>query len=148
MLEARKSSVLSGHYEIVMDGKPITKWQTSMWRTGGTFDLDGHRYEVRSNAWGTRFTLTRDDATMATAERVGRRRWSVDAGGHVHEFQGRSMWRSEESLLKAGRPVGYIKRLSIWRSNAVADLPGLPVPVQIFALAVTLAKWDNAASSG
>lgn len=146
MLEARKTGVFKGHYEIVVDGRPVTTWEKSMWRNGGTFHLDGHRYEVRANAWGTRYTLTRDDATMATAERVGRKRWSVDVGGHVHEFQRASMWRSEESLLRDGRPVGYIKRPSIWRSDAVADLPGLPVPVQIFALSVTLAKWDTAST--
>ncbi len=147
MLEAKKTGVFKSHYEIVSDGRPITTWEKSTWRTGGAFSLDGHRYEVRSNAWGTRYSLIRDDATMATAERVGRKRWSIDAGGHVHEFKRASMWKSEESLVERGRTVGYIKRPSMWRSNAVADLPGLPVPVQIFALTVTLAKWDTAAAS-
>lgn len=147
MLLARKTGLFKAHYEITLDGRQITVWEKSAWRSGGAFKLDGHRYEVRVNIWGSKYTLVRDDATMATAERVGRRRWTIDAGGHLYAFQGASMWRSEESFLRDGQPVGVIKRLSMWRSDAVADLPGVPLPVQVFALVVTLAKWDNAAAA-
>ena len=45
--------------------------------------------------------------------------------------------------------VGFVKRTSIWTSDAMADLPGLPVPVQIFVLTVVLTKWDaEAAAAG
>ena len=39
-----------------------------------------------------------------------------------------------------------IKRTSIWGGDAVADLPGLPPAVAIFAFAVVLTSWDLAAS--
>jgi hypothetical protein len=41
--------------------------------------------------------------------------------------------------------VGSVRRNSIWRSDAVADLPGLPLTVEVFVLAVVLAMWDSEA---
>jgi len=43
--------------------------------------------------------------------------------------------------------VGSVTRNSIWRGNTVADLPGLPRPVEVFVLAVVLTMWDVAAAS-
>jgi hypothetical protein len=39
--------------------------------------------------------------------------------------------------------VGSVKRKSIWRGDAVADLPGLPPSVEVFVLAVVLTKWES-----
>ncbi|MDX6366615.1 MAG: hypothetical protein QOK30_1691 [Nocardioidaceae bacterium] len=38
----------------------------------------------------------------------------------------------------------------MWRTDDVADLPGLPLPVQIFVLAVVLTVWNesNASTAG
>ena len=36
----------------------------------------------------------------------------------------------------------------MWRGEAVADLPGLPPVVAVFAVAVVLSTWDVAASTG
>jgi hypothetical protein len=35
----------------------------------------------------------------------------------------------------------------MWRGDAVADLPGLPPPVQVFVLAVVLSMWDAQAAA-
>ena len=31
----------------------------------------------------------------------------------------------------------------MWRSDVEAELPGLPVPAQIFTVAVVLTRWDR-----
>src|SRR4051812_2928181 len=148
MVEARKVSLWHNRYELTADGERLATWEGRSWRSGGTFDLAGRRYDVRSNAWGSRFEMT-DQVGMvaATAERVGRRQWTVEANGRSYEFRRASMWRSEQILVADGRPVGSIRRVNMWRGDAVADLPGLPPPVQVFVLAVVLSMWDAQAAA-
>jgi len=149
MLEARRVSLWRNRYEIIADGQPLAMWDGRVWRSGGTFDLAGRRYDVKSNVWGTRFEMT-DEAGMivATADRVGRKRWTVEASGRTYRFQRASWWRSEELLVADGRPVGSVRRVSRWRSDAVADLPDdLPLPFQVFVVVVVLTMWDTPATA-
>jgi len=143
MLEARRISLWRNRYELVADGQPLATWEGRFWRSGGTFDVAGRRYDVKANVWGSRFELTDEFGMMvAAADRVGRRRWAVEAGGRSYQFQRASLWRSEEVLVADGRPVGSVRRVSLWRGDAVADLPGLPLPLQVFVVVVVLSMWD------
>lgn len=148
MLSARKISLWKNRYEIAADGKRLATWDGSNWKHGGHFDLDGRRYDVRGNMWGSKYGMAAEDGTpVVAAERVGRKRWTVEAGGQTYEFQRASMWRHEEELHSAGLRVGSIKRANMWRSDVEADLPGLPLPVQVFVLVVVLTMWDAADAS-
>ncbi len=148
MLEARKASIWTNRHIIVVDGVPLATWDASLWKSGGAVKLDGQRYEVRGNLWGSRYGMADQDGTrIASADRVGRKDWRVDADGRTYEFRRASAWRHEEELLADGRRMGSVKRTSLWRADAVADLPGLPQPVQVFVLAVVLATWDSAIAS-
>jgi hypothetical protein len=60
---------------------------------------------------------------VAVANRVGRKRWTVEATGRTYQFRRASMWRPQEVLITNGRPVGSVRRVSLWRSDAVAELP-------------------------
>src|SRR5439155_15390448 len=42
-----------------------------------------------------------------------------------------------------GEPAGAIRRLRTWRRNAIADLPGLPLPVQVLVLVVVRVNRDS-----
>jgi hypothetical protein len=144
MLHAKKPAFWRNRYEITADGQPIATWDGSMWRNGGRFELDGLRYEVRGNMWGSRYGMAAEDGSpVAAADRVGRKKWTVEAAGRNYEFRRASMWRHEEELLSGGRSVGSVRRTSVWRSDATADLPELPLPVQIFVLVVVLTTWDG-----
>jgi hypothetical protein len=148
MLNAEKTSIWSSRYDISDSGRQIARWEPSWWRSGGAFELDGQRYEVRSTTWGSRFELLGPHgAVLASAERVGRKRWTLRAGDRSYQFRRASMWRSDQELLLDDLPVGSIRRTSAWRSSAVADLPGLPLPVQVFVLCVVLALWARAATT-
>jgi hypothetical protein len=135
MLEARRISLWRNRYEIIADGQPLAMWDGRVWRNGGTFNVAGRRYDVKSNVWGTRSEMT-DEAGMiiATADRVGRKRWTVEANGRTYRFQRASWWRSEQLLVADGRPVGSVRRVSPWRRGAVADLSDLPLPLQVFVV--------------
>lgn len=148
MLHARKAGFWTGRYEIIVEGRVVARWEPSIWRTGGRFELDGRHYEIRGNVWGSRYGMTAEDGTVvASADRVGRKNWTVQAAGRVYTFQRASWWRPDQILHFEGRQVGSITRSSMWRSDAVADLPGLPVPVQVFVLAVVLTMWSQQAAT-
>ena len=144
MVKATELSIWSRQYAIEVDGRRVTTWDGSWWRAGGTFTLDGRSYSVRGNAWGTEFTMA--DGTgivVATAARLGRRTWTVTADGQTYQFRRPSYWRHEERLVVGDREVGTVRRTSMWRSDVEAELPGLPVPAQIFTVAVVLTRWDR-----
>src|SRR5882757_7562365 len=104
MLEARKAGAWRNRYEISARGLEPVIWDGSFWRTGGTFELDGQRYAVRGNAWGNRYTmLDQSGSPVASADRVGRKNWTVEAGGCTYSFRRASAWRVEEHLLSEGR---------------------------------------------
>lgn len=148
MLMARRVSAWRTRYELVADGQPVATWDGRVWRGGGAFELAGRWYDVKSNLWGTRFEMTDETGMLvAMADRVGRRRWRVQAGARTYQFQRASWWRSEELLIADGRSMGSVRRVSWWRSGAVADLPDLPLPVQVFVLVVVLTTWHTQAAA-
>lgn len=150
MLYAKKIGFWKGRYEITDDGRDLATWEPSVWKKGGTVELDGRRHEIRGTLWGSSYEMvTADGTAVAAANRVGRKSWTVDAGGRIFEFQRASIWRHEQLLLSDGRQIGSVRRASMWSRDATADLPGLPVPVQLFVLAVVLTMWaQQAASAG
>lgn len=150
MLEATKTSLWQNRYAIGADGRQLAVWDGSLWTAGGTFELDGRRYKVRGNMWGSTYGMVdQAGAPVAKANRVGRKRWTVEAGGRTYTFQRASLWRDEQELRSAdGRRLGSVRRTSLWRGDAVADLPSLPLPVQIFVLAVVLTMWNSSSAAG
>src|SRR6478735_8796158 len=123
MIEAHKVSAWKGRYDIVADGRP---------------------HDVRANLWQGDWAMTdAAGSVVARATGVGRKTWTVEADRVTYEFRRGSWWRYEVELLAAGAAVGSVRRPKVWRSDAVADLPGVPLDVGVFALAVVLAKWDN-----
>jgi hypothetical protein len=151
MLQARKTSIWRSRYEVSADGRPLTTWDGRVWKSGGDFQLAGQQYRVRGNVLGGTYRLVDSaGATLATARRVGRKRWTVETDRATYAFRRKSMWSSEQELLAGESRVGSVRRTSAWRGDAVADLPGLPVPVQVFVLGVVISMWEaqQVAASG
>lgn len=149
MLEAKRSGVFKSRWEISSDGRPLAVWEPAVWRNGGTVQCAGMRYEVRVNFWGNRYTLVREGgAVVATADRVGRKRWTVQADGKTYEFERGSVFGEKEWLVTDGAKTGWIKRTSMWRYHLAAELPGLPPLTQAFAIIVVAHKWEQAAATG
>src|SRR5437773_2813916 len=146
MLTAEKPSPWGRPYDISVGGRHIARWEPSWWKSGGVFDLDGQRYQVHGNALGSRFELIGPTGQpLAAAQRVGSKLWTVQAGTDTYRFRRASIWRGDQELLLGDQAVGSIRRGSMWRRSAVAELPGMPQPVQVFVLCVVLAMWDAAA---
>jgi hypothetical protein len=50
-------------------------------------------------------------------------------------------------LVADGRPVGSVRWVTRWRRDAVADLPDLPLSLQVFVVVIVLAMWDAEATA-
>jgi hypothetical protein len=148
VLTARSRGIWGREYDIEVDGTPVTSFRSSWWGNGGTFTVEGHEYTVKSNAWGAKFGMAMADGTVvARAEKVGRKNWSVDAEGRTLQFRRTSMWSAEQALMDGDREVGSIRKRSMWRNDAVADLPGLDPALQIFVVAVVVTHWEQSSAA-
>lgn len=129
-------------------GRQIAEWDGSVWRSGGEFELDGRRFQVRSNAWGTTYTMVDDSgAVVASADRVGRKRWTVAAAGQTFHFRRKSVWSNEEELVLGDTRVGSVRQTSFWRGDIAVELPGLATAVQLFVLGVVISMWNAQAAA-
>jgi hypothetical protein len=149
-MEARKVSVWRSRYSVTDRGREIAVWDSSVWKSGGEFELDGRHYQVRSNGWGNKYTMADDTgAVVASADRVGRRRWSVEAAGQTYQFRRKSMWHNEEELVLGDTRVGSVHKTSFWRGDITVELPTLATALQLFVLGVVISMWDaQAAAAG
>ena len=150
-MEARKISAWKNTYVVTDRGREVATWDRSVWRSGGEFLLDSRRYRVRSNGWGTRYTMTDEsDTVVAAADRVGRKHWTVSADGQTYDFRRRSWWNNEEELVLGETRVGAVRKPSVWRGDVEVELPTLPPALQLFVLGVVISKWDaeTAAAAG
>ncbi|MEG3632816.1 hypothetical protein [Micromonospora palythoicola] len=148
-MQARRVSVWRSRYVVTDRGREIAVWDSSVWRSGGEFELDGRRFQVRSNAWGTSYTMVDDAGTLvASAERVGRKRWTVEAAGQTYHFRRKSIWGGEEELVLGDTRVGSVRKTSFWRGDIAIALPGLATPLQLFVFGVVVSMWDAQAAAG
>ncbi len=144
MIEARKVKLWDRRYDVLEGGRTVAVWERSLWITGGTVQLDGRLFQVRTNLLGGESSMAEAaDPPVAVAHGVGRKNWTIESGGVTYHFRRSSPWRQEEKLHEGGRAVGWIRRTSLWRGDAVADLPGLPRTVELFALALVLSNWES-----
>ena len=151
MLIAKRTSVWRTRYEVSQDGHLVAHWGGALWRSGGELTVAGQAFQVRGNAWGNRSAmLDKAGGVVATADRVGRKRWTVTAGGVTYHFQRASVWSQAQDLYSGGRKVGSVRKTSVWGSDIAVDLPGVPLPVQVFVLGVLVTMWQGqaAAASG
>ena len=145
-MEARRISTWKSSYLVTDRGREVATWDSKVWKGGGEFVLDGRRFRVKSNGWGTKYTMADDAGTVvASADRVGRKRWTVSAGGQTYHFRSK-FWSGEEELVLGETRVGAVRKASFWGSTVNVELPGLPPAVQLFVLGVVISKW-NAESS-
>ncbi|WP_327003620.1 hypothetical protein OHA72_52595 [Dactylosporangium sp. NBC_01737] len=148
MLIAKRTSVWRTRYQVSQDGHLVAAWDGSLWRSGGDLNVAGQGFQVRGNAWGSRFSmLDKAGGVVAAADRVGRKRWTVAAGGVTYHFQRASIWSQAQELYADGRKVGSVRKTSVWGSDIAVDLPGVPLPVQVFVLGVLVTMWQAQASA-
>jgi hypothetical protein len=148
MLEARSAGAWKKRMVVAQDGAPVTTWSEGGWGGPGGFELDGRRYVISSTFLGSRYLLnSAPNEPVAEARRPGGRRWSLLVDGREHQFHRPFLGGGEHRLLVDGEQVGYVRKGGFREPGLRADLPGIPLPVQVFVL-VVIALAEKRRSSG
>jgi hypothetical protein len=128
-------------YTITNDGVFVTRWSAKLFGRG-TFVLADGGYTTKARILGSEFMLIDPyGRQLAVASNPYRRQWTVTAGTQGYVFHRPSWWRQHLDLVVGGQPVGFIQRPSLY-GTAVAELPMMPLAVQVFALVLALYSWD------
>jgi hypothetical protein len=141
MLRVKQVGFLAPDYDVFSNDESLTLYETSMWRAGGTFTLDAVVYEARCNLMASWWDLTTGDKLVARAGSLLRAQWTIQADGHSYRFQRAGLFRREFEYLRDDAVVGFIRRPSMWNNDIEADLPGLPLVLQVFLVGVCVVAW-------
>lgn len=141
MLHAKRTHPPAQEYELTEDGRALTKFSLRRGRIGARFTLNGVDYLVRTHRFSGVYELLEADGTaVATTDRV-RRSWNMTCSGRVFRFRQTAAASREYSMTgDSGQPVGTIRRTGHVHSEVTADLPGLELVLQVFALTVVLLR--------
>jgi hypothetical protein len=148
MLLAHQRGPMGPAHDLTLHGAPLTLLTTRLRDGNSDFEFAGHRYEVRTSFLSRRYDLVSNEWSHAVADGIGRKRWTVAHAWGVHGLA-RARWGDNSSLqLLAGDvQVGHVRRTSMWRLDAEAELSVLPPLVQVFTVAVVLSLWRKQAAA-
>lgn len=139
MLHAKRIHLPSQEYELTEDGRALTTF--SLRRGGVQFTLHGVDYVVRAHRFSGVYEMLDGDGTVAaTTDRV-RRSWHLTCSGRVVPFRRTAAADREYTMIgDDGEPAGTIRRTGHVHAEVTADLPGLELVLQVFALVVVLLR--------
>ena len=134
-------------------GGVVGTFRGSAWREHGEITVGQERMSFRRHG-GRRFTLEGASGVLATAAKpsIWSGRWEITAGDRTYELAKRS-WMSRAIQLRGrGQVLGEVQPKSAFSAKAAVELPAeLPLPVQVFVIAVVLTLWrrdESAAAAG
>lgn len=141
------AAVLSGE-------ETITELAISLFRSKGSFELDGERYFIDPEGFfGQRSVLRNGETTLARSEKPSflRRRFTITSAGHHLELESRSFSGRNYALVLGGRDVGSIRVSGFLRRRLKLDFPDeVPMFLRVYLAYLVLwqAKTEAAAASG
>ncbi|WP_328379550.1 hypothetical protein OG372_32660 [Streptomyces sp. NBC_01020] len=141
MLHAKRIHLPSQEFELTEDGRALTAFSLSRGSIGARFTLRGAGYLVRTHRFSGVYELLDSDGTVvATTDRV-RRSWNMTCSGRVIPFRQTAAASREYTMTgDDGRPAGTIRHTGHVHSETTADLPGVELVLQVFALVVVLLR--------
>lgn len=144
MLAAREVAKWTNRFAVTRDGRRVTTYD-SVQRPAdpGSFTLDGRRYALPGSIWDDRLTLLDEHAAVAAVADSAGSGWTVTAGGQTYHLRRTAFWGGSYQLDAGDLPIGTVRRNGRWQRGFDLDLPGLPTQLQIFMLALVVARWDK-----
>ncbi|MFE2374026.1 hypothetical protein [Streptomyces sp. NPDC059398] len=141
MLHAKRIHLPTQEYELTEDGRALTTFSLHRGRTGARFTLHGSDYSVRTHRFSGAFELLdAGGSVVATTDRVSRS-WSITCRERVVPFRRTAVADREHTMIgDDGEPAGTIRRTGHVHSETTADLPGLDLVLQVFAVVVVLLR--------
>lgn len=152
MLTVQPHGVLRNGFDLFDESdREVGAFAGSAWRETGQIRVGGQVWEFRKER-SRRFVLAGPQGVLAAAERtsVWNGRWQLTTGGRAYELAKRS-WSRTYELRRDGAVVGEVAARGVFSGKAAAALPTeLPLPVQVFVVAIVMALWrrQQAAAAG
>jgi hypothetical protein len=150
MLTATPKSWVGWSFEISEDQGGLVDIDQAWFRERGAFCADGVEYKVQREPFFGRFALTgpAGNVTMAYKHSLLTRSFTITAGSESYGLRPLNVLSKDFTLLRAGAPVGSIRKRSWFSRTADVDLPqDLPLPVRIFIFWLVLLMWRRAANT-
>lgn len=151
MLIADRRGFLRRRYEVRDDapgaGAPV-ELVLSTWAPSGEFELDDVVHEIRLRH---RFLVGHDAGLfaggreLAHAQGVGTSDWTLQVDDRRYRFVRPHLFRRTQHMVEAGESVGSVRKVAL-TSGAEADLPLLPLRVQLFVVGALLLVWEEESS--
>jgi hypothetical protein len=147
-LEGERLRWFSWDYRISRGGEPLTLLDLEVIRSRGAFELAGERYGFRrTGRFVGAYVLVHRGRVIARAERERLLPpvYRVYAGDRVLQLRQRLPGRRFQ-VLHGTRAVGQVRPRSLFSRSFVAEFgEELPLPVEVFILAVVLIRWRHRA---
>lgn len=150
-LEAEPAGWTSWNARITSDGEEITELAVSVWRSQGSFRLDGLDYTVEPKGfWLTHAVLRVGPTIIARAERLAPlgRSWIIHAAGRRLVLESRT-WTGREFGLRVGeKEIGKVTREGVTGRRMRLEFPDdLPVALQVFLAYLVLVQIKREAAT-
>ncbi len=139
---------------ITADGLPVTELKISLWRSRGSFQLDGQEFSIEPSGFFLQnASLTRRGGVIAKAEKTSffRRSFLITSAGHRMELRSRGWMGREYELLMGNQQVGRVTRQGMTGRKMALEFPDdVPTVLQVFLAYLVLcqAKREAASAAG
>ncbi|MBP0458894.1 hypothetical protein [Streptomyces montanisoli] len=141
MLQAKRTKLANQEYELTEDGRALTTFSLPRGRIGARFTLNGVDYLVRTHRFSGVYELLDGEGNAVAATDRVRRDWHMTCSGRTVPFRRTAAAGREHTMIgDDGEPAGTIHCSGHVHSEATADLPGLELVLQVFALVVVLLR--------
>jgi hypothetical protein len=135
----------------LFDGeRTLAEVNLSSWRERGTLMVEGVEYNVYRESPLGEFLLQRSGSVLARAEKPSMfvRSFLIKYQQKPYTLRAESAFRRAFVLLDGEREIGSIVPKGVFTRNSVVTLPDeWPLPIQSFAIWLTLVHWRRDASS-
>jgi hypothetical protein len=141
----------SWDFIVTDDAREVATMDLSAWREKGVLAVRGDEYRVyREGAMSGDFILERSGAVLARATKPSavHRSFVLEYRGRQYTLRAKSAFRRAFVLLDGESQIGSLAPNSVWARTATVQLPDdWPLPVQVFAMWLTIILWKREANS-
>jgi hypothetical protein len=140
----------SGHFEVISEDNRVVPIECSRIRESATFTVDGRQHTcVRTGFAGWDFRLRVGVEEIAVARRnLTFRRYTIVQGDVELELRSGSRGWTPFFLLREGRRIGRLDRISASGGTASANLPSsMEEPMRIFTIYLAIVAWRRIAGT-
>jgi hypothetical protein len=148
-MKAVPKSFASWDYTVTDAGRTLASLERSRYGEKGAFAVDGVQYEINREGLLGDFVLESGAAAIARATEPSlfRRTFVISHGSREFTLRAQSPILRTFLVEEGGKRIGSIAPEGVFTRKAAVDLPGLPLPVTLFLVWLTVLFWRRQADS-